>query len=392
MNTNKEILELEIKLIAQEHRIWAIFHNLYKYLFSKDKAKRNASISAFIFNVILSKTTAIIGLLGSAGYYFDHKNNQLVDTQNDIIFQQSNIADAERKGSLAILFEDLFKKIESEIQQSKDNSLSQELIAQIATLSNSLRPYKYSLIKDDPLKNYSFSAEKGHLLSVLSLTEINPKSLNDIYRKGNWKNCDLNGSNLQGAYLSHIDLSNSNLTETIFSDAIMNGVILNNCVIEKTKFIETELKSARFNSYIYGANFDEAELISANFQNSKIDSSNFSRAYLDSTDFSEVELTKSYFIDCDLENSIIHKCKSNKEEKIYNRINTNPSCASRFKSNLRPKKENPIEFRIDSIYGNQNANFLHINWIEKFYDKIDSSENNLTIIIKNKIPFEEAYR
>lgn len=389
---NKEILELKIKLIAQEHRIWAIFHNLYKYIFSKDKKRRNASISAFVFNVLSSKTTAIIGLLGLAGYYFDHKNNQLVDTQNEIIYQQSNIADAERKGSLAILFEDLFNKIEAEINQSKDNSLSPELVAQIITLSNSLRPYNYTLKQNDPLKGFAFSAEKGHLLGVLSLTEINPKSLDEIYRSGNWKNCDLNGSNFTGAYLGNIDLSNSNLKETIFSDAILNRSTLNNCVIIETKFIEAKMNSARIKSNIYGANFDEADLISANFFDSKIDSTNFSRAYLMQTDFSEVTLTNSYFIDCDLENSTIHKCKSNSKEKIYNRINMNSSCSSRFKSNLRPKKENPIKFKIDSIYSNHNANYLQVNWIEKFYTKIDSAESNLTLIIKNEIPFKEAYR
>ena len=142
---DKTIHDIEIHLVEQEHRTFSIIRNLIRYGFNdNEKRKSRAAWFAFIFNLLFSKSTIALGLAGAVGWYIGFRSNDLLQTQNQLIKEQTKLIEAERRSSLIFLMGNIMDKVDDELKNNKKSrELSPQLIGRIAALSHSLKPYYF---------------------------------------------------------------------------------------------------------------------------------------------------------------------------------------------------------------------------------------------------------
>ena len=101
-------------------------------------------------------------------WILSHQNNKL-DTQNGLLGrqnqrldQQINLEEGNRRSSLVFFMSNIMDKLDFELRNSPNRTLSDPLFGRIVSLSQSMRPYRY--LENDSLTPRQLSPERGQLL------------------------------------------------------------------------------------------------------------------------------------------------------------------------------------------------------------------------------------
>ncbi|SHI44355.1 pentapeptide repeat-containing protein [Aquimarina spongiae] len=282
MNKDKrssEAIELEAKLIRQEHRLIALLRNFFIHrnrTWKKGDPRNKAARNAFFWGLFFSPTTVSIvftgGILSLFTVYLMNKQNKLLQSQNKLIqyqnmriSQQTHLFEAERVSSLVFLFNNIMDKIDEELKNPENISrqLSDQLCARIISLSRRLKPYKQLNIEKGILDKKMYSPERGQLLINLIEAKLNQETYIKIFKKSDFSYSHLpnynfgdytfiKGINLSNSNLQSIVIDNSDLSEGNFSYSNMSNAKIKNCDLSLTSFKGTNL----FGSTIDQINFD----------------------------------------------------------------------------------------------------------------------------------------
>jgi len=286
----------------------------------------------------------------------DIKQEITIDNSTNIHKKATESSNKINRNTLILSMNRILDKIHEEISmpKNKNNQLSSFLIREIIELSYSLEPYKYS-------NGLYLSKERGSLIKHLSLTRLNKKALNNIYKKGNFKYSDLIGANLDGAYLNGLDLSYSNFYGATFkANAQIEKATFIDCVLDSVSFEDASLNSSIIKSTIHKCIFDGTILTSVDFNSSFIDTCTFYNSFLKKADLSKVKIRRSVFKSSDLGEAIALECRESSSPKSYDgRILASISCINSF-NDLKSRKNQLYKFDIDSIYTDIGSPILSI--------------------------------
>jgi len=315
------------------------------------------------------------------------KQNDLFDRQNDKFEIQNNLLEAERRSSLVFLMNNIFDEISEEIADdtNKDNTLSNNLIARIASLSNALKPYKYlpsnSNKKNAILTKKPISPERGHLLYTLLNSNLAEETLSKIYELGDFKSSEIHNMNFNYAYLDSLDLSGSDIYDSHFRHAKMNWIKLLNCTISESDFWDAELSGAKLSGRFEELNFGAASLIASTIQDSLFD------CFLFGTNLKSSKLWNAVFIRGVMEYNKLdsaftsHKCQIKTKSKNW--LSPQVSCPAIGPNAFRTSHINKdlLFTKFDSVNIARDELFLRSNFVRLLCDTI---ENSSYIILTTK--------
>ncbi len=205
--------------------------------------------------VILVLITGVQGyILFQQNDLFESQNN-LVTNQNKRLDQQTYLQEAERRGSLVHLFNNVLDAIDREIRDDiglkGKRDLSPQLISRIISLSHALKPYRY--LDGDELVSRPTSPERGQLFLSLLYLDLEENTLSKLFKDGNFTYSDLNHARFEGFKIPPVRLDNSDLSNTFFKDC---------------ELIKTQLNSVIFeNSSIHNVDFDNLQIMHSNLTN-----------------------------------------------------------------------------------------------------------------------------
>ena len=292
--SEKKFVELEAKLIEQEHRPITIilnFINRFKY-WSDGDIRRDAAIKAVIWRLLFSPTTIAVasgGLLGFITLYFLYQQNILLNNQNDLltnqnmlIGQQSQLAEASRRSSQMFIMGEVLSDITKELNNvdNRFDTISQPLWSRVISVANAMMPYRY--LENDKLIDKPLSPERGQLLTVISRSNVSE------YRGRNLK------VGLPFANFEYSDLKNVDLPFPNFTLLRLNYSDLSNSRMGFGEFYQTKFRHAVFvEAFLYKSNFDYADLSYSDMTGANLEFSSLSNTNLTGANLTNVRLTNT---------------------------------------------------------------------------------------------------
>ena len=316
-------------------------HPLLFKLFDKESTTKDSSKASRNYILIWILASVFIVLGGLLCSFLIFKQNEQFSThlqdQQKKIEQQSELIESIRNSNQIFLMGNLLDKIDDELKNNPQRTLSNETIARIVALGYSFKPYKY--LEGDSLSVEKFSPERGQLLLVLCKMNIDSSSFAKIKLKTPFSQADLRGVDLRGADLSgadlekaqlkdadlrwanlkrvnlkHADLWGANLkradlkeadlkradlrwadlNETDLREADLNGVDLSSATLRKADLRGADLKYAKlYGTILNGANLTGIDLSGTSLKRANLSKANLSKANLYLSNISEAILTGS---------------------------------------------------------------------------------------------------
>ncbi len=336
--------------------IWKKNTTSFNFL-RQNPSSENPSKSYSLLWLLVSILIVIGGLASS---FFIFKQNQFSKNQIHHVDKQSaeqlELMASTRKSNALVLMNSLFEKIDTELKNNPQRTLSKEIIERIAALNHSFEPYRY--LEDNQLSEKKWSPERGQLLLMLAKMDIDSSSFYQIKMKTSFLGADLRGVDLSKADLSYTDLRESN-----FDNATLVGANLSNAILEKASLQKVDLKKASLQKSIcqyadmQWSNFHlaimaEADLSSANLSNTNLKEVNLTNAnlkwinlsntFLNDSDLTEVNLFESNLTRANLERANLSK--ADLTSSTFNEANLYQANMSDVRSpNLKVDVENWFE-------------------------------------------------
>lgn len=230
-----------------------------------------------------------------------------LENQDRKLHEQSALIESARKGNMVYLMGNILEKVEEELQDN--GNLHDAVIARIAALSFSLKPYRY--LQGDSLSARELSPERGQLLMALLLMKMDSVSFARIKQSVSFAAADLSGAALQhadlsGAQLSSADLKDADLSEADLQHADLQdgnlwGANLNKADLRKANLKRSDLRWAALNganlqfAVLNGAQLSSAQLLQADAQDASVQ-----YADLTNTTLAEATLTRTNFLGAEL--------------------------------------------------------------------------------------------
>ncbi len=198
----EKLQSIESKLIAQEHRLFSILCNLFKYKFKTPNkifyhSAKLSLLSYFLGAEIVFKIGSIVGTaIAFFSLYIAFESNKILTEQNTKFDNQNQLIEADRRSSLVFLFNNIMDAIDRELKTPvRDSTLlvdvnghkgkiSNQLAGRIIALSRRLQPYRMYDYDTDSLSKKLISPERGQLLINLLESNIDTISLSAIYKRG----------------------------------------------------------------------------------------------------------------------------------------------------------------------------------------------------------------
>lgn len=265
-----------------------------------------ALLIGFVTGALLSGATVLLLMK-----HFNAKS--MLRIEQKFATEHAVLLDSVRQSGLMNLMGPLLEKIEKELDQSGDRSLSDETISQLRALSEGFKPYAY--VREDQLITDHFSPERGQLLLLLKDLDMDTLSWKKVMSQVTFSTADLKGAEMSYAYFPGIDLSNANLT-----DANLEGTNLKKASLRFANLWGANLKKANlinvdatrtdlswadlFEATADSINLDGANLTSANLRNARVLNATFHWSTLNSTTFHGANLTGSDLLGAMLEKTI----------------------------------------------------------------------------------------
>ena len=283
----EKLIEIEAKLLEQEHRPFSLIKNyLGRNKYKKDD-KRRISIKAALFWKLLFSQTAVIatgGIIGVFSVYFLYKQtdyiknqNKLIENQNYSIQQQTFLIESGRRSSQVFIMGDVLSDVNKELNDETNTKriLSNTLVGRIISLSRAMKPYKF--LEGDSLIKKALSPERGQLL--ISLLESGVDSI--FFRERILSRCDFSSSDLTNSNLSYRDLTGINLKNSDFRGSIFKETVFEESFLTNTNFSKTKLEMTSFiNSNLEGANFINTDLSVTDLEGAYLKNANLSTVLL----------------------------------------------------------------------------------------------------------------
>lgn len=252
------------------------------------RTDNNSGAATRTYRLLWMTVATFILLGGGVSTWLIMKQNRFFEVQalqqQEKTAEQAAMMASTRKSNLLVLMNVLFDKIDEELKNNPQRTLSEETIARIIALNHSFQPYRY--LEGDSLSERKLSPERGQLLLLLSTFDIDTSSFNKIKSQTSFYGADLENANLAGANLSGIDLREANL-----NDANLSGAHLDRADLGKASLLRCNLSQSDLNQ----TNLEAADLRWANL----------SDANLRGADLDIVEMTAATLTRADLRNAII---------------------------------------------------------------------------------------
>lgn len=249
---------------------------------------------------ILSSAFIVAGILLSS--FLMHRQSKVfkaqLQKQDSKIQEQSELIESVRKSNMVALMSNILQNAQEELKNN--HTLSDAVIARIAALSSSLKPYKY--LEGDSLSAKELSPERGQLLIELILMKMDSGSFDRIKQRASFANADLGDADLKRADLSSANLSSANLKDADagdvnlsnadLKDANLSGAKLNNANLSKANLKRSDLRWAELNGTdLKYADLDGAQMTSAQLIKADVRNASIQWAYLEGALLSEANLT-----------------------------------------------------------------------------------------------------
>lgn len=323
-DAERRLLELEAKLVEQDHRLVPVLHYFFtkRRALPRDDPRRDASMRALLWRLLSPQTAATVGIgvASVMGLVLAYQANSLLSQQNAKIDVQNQLAEAARRSSLIVELTSINERIDAYRAKAADDvTLPKSLVGRIVALSKSLRPYQYISYQSDDLSSFgsplagspraadagpvnllerALSPERGQLL--LTLASANIRNFGDLITEG----IDFRYADLRGVTLRSVKLINADLQFSDFRGANFFA----------TQFSSSDLTLARFDgASLIGVNFGAVaggttRLDQASFRGARLNRANFMGASLSKADFSNSLLFQAKFeaevVDADFEGAI----------------------------------------------------------------------------------------
>ncbi len=262
-------------------------------------------INNYIIRFFVGAFAASFALLGTITLM---NQNQKIDKQNKRLDQQTYLQEAERRSSLVFLFSNIMDAVDKELKEDYNDddirNLSPQLIGRITGLSTRLKPYHY--LDGDTLTAKPLSPERGQLLVSLLGSQLDEKTMDEIYSNSNFKYSDLKNAYLGSAYLRKVNLRKADLRYAYLNGACLNGAYLNEVDL---RYANLRYANLRFGWLEYAnlgyANLESVNLRGAGLWSADLRSSNLANAVLSETklkeaNLKEADLTGAYLKEADL--------------------------------------------------------------------------------------------
>lgn len=252
--------------------------------------------------------------------FFTVRNLQLTDNR---AVKQANLDELEankfiikQNASLDKQSAELISRITQEAASSPSRTLSKESIAQIASLSNSYKPYRKA--DADSITSLQ-SPERGFLLKNimdLNLDESTQLAINKsadysyaILENIDWKNKNLSHANLKGAQMKDAILTGSNLSEATLEEADLWGVHLSKSNLDNSNFLRANLSWSKLDSAsLINANFGSAIIHNSRMRSSNLTDANFTSAQLNTSLLNNSNLTRTNLFGANLSDGVLENC------------------------------------------------------------------------------------
>lgn len=298
---NRRIDEIEVSLVAQEHRMWAILWNALVKSWKWPRERQGAAWAAFLWLLFFGGVAGTSVAAAWVGVIIALGANSRLDTQNERIREQNihieaqtHLQEAARR---ALLVPEITSLIERLATHKPGTDLPESVLRRIANLSIALRPYRY-LVYDEP-DTYKAITLEGLAAPVTALSDrpVSPERARLLLQV-----LDVQFSNREKLIEFVPVFDGADLRGTRLNDFDFSGLMLN-----RADFRNAEGFAVRFrNALLVGADFEGAELIGADFSAEKDASRTTMRINhtdLRNTNFRDSRLNNAKFDGADLEDS-----------------------------------------------------------------------------------------
>ena len=204
---------------------------------------------------------------------------------------------AEKNTALLPLWLDMKAKLLS-VNVAESDSLSIELIDEIADLSHNYIPYQ-SYISD---KLTLSSPERGKLLLDLLKLDIDSVSFHKILNQATFAYASLPHANLEGRALNGINFTGANLRKAKLASAELNKAQLENADLWSADLSGAQLSDALLTK----ANLEWSKLIGAEFNNAQLDGSTLSNAIGTKASFRKASVQQAKLVATKLDSCDLH--------------------------------------------------------------------------------------
>ncbi len=275
----EDIRKINNKLIAQEHRRYSSFKNLFQALaehngsqasWDTTTAAATAVISSWLFNrtagLVVISLSGIFGAVIAILTLCEFKNqNDIVAEQNDL-FREQTLQQVITTNSQMVsdLIGDLYEERKS-LQLSRDSlwHIPATLANRVAVVAQALEPYDtvaYTISRSVvshsdtyQIEKGFYSRERGQLLSALiNLRVAFPLTPNPNFTKSLLINQKIVGANLNRANLAGSSFSGSDLLWCNFELAKLIDVSFSNSLLYSSNFYLADLSRSVFNNASLG--------------------------------------------------------------------------------------------------------------------------------------------
>ncbi|MCP4123833.1 MAG: pentapeptide repeat-containing protein [Bacteroidetes bacterium] len=277
------------------HWLRSSFLKLYKEIPEQKVQKETlADVSASLLWRItrIGVITIILALLPTAILLFQTnilmRQNKLLDRQNYRLDQQTNLLEAERRSSLVFVMSSLMNQLDDEVNR-EGGYVSDALIARVAGLTQSLKPYRF--LENDALTEGAWSPEKGQLFLNLILSNLNRNSRAELFKKSNFTSSDLNGVEINLTKIAEVRLSDSRIHNARLFNVDWNGVEL-----DRVGFVQSWIEGSSFrNCSMENMNAQKAALFDLKLDKNALSGSDHSGSILNNVVFTDCTMDKVNF-------------------------------------------------------------------------------------------------
>lgn len=203
----------------------------------------------------------------------------LFEQQNNRLDQQTYLQEAERRGSVIVLLDNVIKDVNDELDRNSSSRISNATTGRLIALSKMLKPYRY--LDNDSLTERIVSPERGYLLLSLVESDLSPR---------------LSTSTVDGSLLQRLDFSYAELPKANITSEDLLDIDLSHADLSQSTLSGTDFKNASFaEATLQGAKLDLANFDGANFYLANLERTNFSKASVSNANFRQADLRNCRF-------------------------------------------------------------------------------------------------
>jgi len=266
--------------------------------------------------------------------------NEKIDTQNLNLQIQNNLLEADRRGSLVFLMNNLLDKVDDEIKAESYKldsignftidddhlvpdkfryNLSNPLIGRITALSRAFQPYQ--MLVNGNLSEPQ-SPERGQMFIALIQSGLNQDTYKRIFYESDFSYSVIGSISVRHGCLELASLSNSFIRNSKFPYSNLYGAFIDYADVSLCSFVSCDLEGATFEgSDLSVSTFKRANLAECNFSKAKLDRTIFNYANLEDADFYEADINYASFIGTNFKDTDIGIEQLMKAESLLDCIN-----------------------------------------------------------------------